>query len=80
LEPLRRDRPDVSTSSDTSLPAEGIIGITPGENIPLDIEVVDNRERALELFRQGMDSALIASTTGLPRGEVELIISLQNKN
>lgn len=45
----------------------------------IDIEVIDGKERALELFLQGMEPALIATSTGLPRGEVELIISLHGK-
>ena len=60
------------------LPAEDIISVAPPEN-DLEIEVIDGRERALELYRQGMDASLIASATGLPRGEVDLIISLNSK-
>jgi septal ring factor EnvC (AmiA/AmiB activator) len=48
-------------------------------DVSLDIEVIDGRERALEMFKQGMDASLIASSTGLPRGEVDLIISLNKK-
>ncbi|MDC7220139.1 MAG: hypothetical protein PQJ59_09375 [Spirochaetales bacterium] len=60
------------------LPPQNVIGVTP----PLDnleIEVIDGRDRALELYKQGMDASLIASSTGLPRGEVDLIISLHKK-
>ncbi len=60
------------------LPAQDIISVTPAVN-DLEIEVIDGRERALELYRQGMDASMIASATGLPRGEVDLIISLNQK-
>ncbi|MBN2626109.1 MAG: hypothetical protein JXA95_05535 [Spirochaetales bacterium] len=59
-------------------PASRIVGVSSRDE-DWGIEVIDGRERALELYRQGMDAALIASSTGLPRGEVELIISLNKK-
>ena len=71
LKPLQREEP--------RLPSNEIIGITPDEPLVLDIEVLDNKERAIELYKQGMDTLLIASATGLPRGEVELIISLKGE-
>ncbi len=55
-----------------------LVGMTPPDG-GWEIEVVDGRERALELYLQGIDAAQIASATGLPRGEVELIISLNKK-
>ena len=36
----------------------------------------DNREKVLELFRQGIDASLIAHRLDIPLGEVELIIAL----
>lgn len=56
-----------------------MIGVESSSPSGLDIEVVDARERAIELHRQGMDAGLISSATGLPRGEVELIISLNGE-
>ncbi|MDC7223100.1 MAG: hypothetical protein PQJ60_05120 [Spirochaetales bacterium] len=58
--------------------SEDIISLTSSEE-SLEIQVIDGRDRALELYKQGMDASLIASATGLPRGEVELIISLNKK-
>jgi len=36
------------------------------------------KEQAIELYRQGFSSEDIASSTGLPKGEVELIITMSS--
>ena len=46
------------------------------EEVP---ETPDVRERVLMLHRSGFSPSLIASRVGVPRGEVELIISLEQR-
>ena len=47
---------------------------------PLQPDDVDKRLRVIELYRGGLDPALISSVAGLSLGEVELIISLHRES
>ena len=42
-------------------------------------EATDLRDRVMLLFRAGFAASLIASRVGVPLGEVELIISLEQR-
>ena len=68
-----------ATSPQTEEPVEPPTGALPIELSARSLGEPDLRQRVLMLHRAGFSSALIATRVGAPRGEVELIIALEER-
>lgn len=63
---LHQSRVGVSLLNNANASGDNVTGMT------------ERRHRVLVLARRGMDTELIAETLGVPKGEIELIISLSS--